>query len=56
MYKDYVVVSVKMPKALREEIDRKASRMGLTRNGWIVGGLAREARWGLGKRGASKAK
>lgn len=45
-YKDYVVVSVKMPRELREKIDRLAKGHGETRNGWILKRLAREARWG----------
>ena len=46
MYRDYVVVSVKMPVALREKIDALARKSGVTRNGWIMKRLAREARWG----------
>ena len=49
MYTDYVVVSVKMPKGLKERIDRLALVGGTTRNGWIMKRLAREARWGAGK-------
>jgi predicted DNA-binding protein len=44
-YTGYVVTSVKMPKELKERIDRLAAGRGLTRNGWIVKVLAREARW-----------
>lgn len=46
MYTDYVVVSVKMPKDLKDKIDRLAHGKGETRNGWILKRLAREARWG----------
>jgi len=55
-YENYVVVSVKMPAELKDVIDVKARKAGITRNGWIVGGLAREARWGTGKRGVGKKK
>ena len=50
MYTDYVVVSVKMPRELKEKIDRLARKGEKTRNGWIMKVLAREARWGVGVR------
>ena len=50
MYTDYVVVSVKMPRELKEKIDRLSKGKGETRNGWILKRLAREARWGAGKK------
>ena len=49
MYTDYVVVSVKMPRELKERIDRLSKGKGETRNGWILKRLAREARWGAEK-------
>ena len=51
MYTDYVVVSVKMPRELRDKIKRLvAGKEGGTFNGWVLKRLAREARWGAGKR------
>ena len=50
MYTDYVVVSVKMPRELRDVIKRLvAGKKGATFNGWILKRLAREARWGQEK-------
>lgn len=49
MYSNYVVVSVKMPEALKKRIDELAKRRGRTRNGWIVRVLSDKARWRGGK-------
>lgn len=48
MYKDYVVVSVKMPQELKDRIDVLARKNDVTRNGWIVKRLVHDARWGDG--------
>jgi len=48
MYRDYVVVSLKMPMELRDKIRRLAVGKGETFNGWCLKRLAREARWGTG--------
>ena len=49
-YKDYVVVSVKMPRELRDKIKRLAVASQVTFNGWALKRLAREARWGQDKK------
>ena len=54
MYEDYVVVSVKMPRGLKEKIDQLARKGDRTRNGWIVRKLASDARWGIGVKGKGK--
>ena len=46
LYKDYVVVSVKMPIDLKKKIDRLAAADSKTRNAWILKKLTLGARWG----------
>ena len=49
MYKDYIVVSVKMPRELKARIKKLAAGKGESFNGWVLKRIAREARWGQEK-------